>query len=97
MTRRAAVVAAVVALLLVGPVGPSASAQEGVGPTSTSSTIAELPPAEIIPRPNSGHEPEDAGDRGGALQLAVLGLLLVAVGGGVWKVVRDVRRARPDA
>jgi hypothetical protein len=49
-------------------------------PTTTSPTFGENPDApgqHIIPRPNSGAEPEDAGDRGGALQLAVLVTLAV--------------------
>ena len=96
MTLRAALVAAAVALLLVGPAAMPVTAQDGP-PSSTTTTVAELPPAEIIPRPNSGHEPEDAGDRGGALQLLVLGLVVAAVGGGVWKIVGDVRRARPGS
>jgi hypothetical protein len=89
----------VAALLLLGSAGASAqagvSAQDGTPTTSTtSSTVAELPPAEMIPRPNSGHAPEDAGDRGGALQLLVFGLVVVAIGAGVTKVVLDSRRAR---
>ena len=55
-------------------------------------TTGDPPRIEIIPRPNSGHAPEDAGDRGGALQLLLLGLLVVAVGGGVWHLTRQVRR-----
>ncbi|MGQ0831948.1 MAG: hypothetical protein ACT4OV_09750 [Microthrixaceae bacterium] len=52
------------------------------------------PTPHIVPRPNSGHPPTDAGDRGGALQLLVLGLLIVAVAGSVAHVVRQSRRAR---
>ena len=85
----------IAALLLLGP--NPASAQEGTpnpAKTTTSSTVAELPPAEMIPRPNSGQAPDDAGDRGGALQLLVFGLVVVAIGAGVTKVVLDSRRAR---
>jgi len=63
-------------------------------PTSTTTTLGELPTPHIVPRPNSGEEPHDAGDRGGALQLTVLGLLVVAFGGAVAIVVRQSRRAR---
>jgi hypothetical protein len=91
--RRALAVALVAAVQLLGPA--VAAAQEG--PSATSSTVAELPPAEMIPRPNSGHAPTEAGDRGGGLQLLVFGLVLVAIGGGVAKVVHDSRRARRAA
>jgi hypothetical protein len=86
----------VAAVLLLGSAGVSAQAgapaQDGT-PTTTSSTVTELPPAEMIPRPNSGQAPDDAGDRGGALQLLVFGLVVVAIGAGVTKVVLDSRRA----
>jgi hypothetical protein len=92
-TLAAVVVAAVV---LLGAAGASAQAgapaQDGT-PTTTSSTVTELPPAEMIPRPNSGQAPDDAGDRGGALQLLVFGLVVVAIAAGVTKVVLDARRA----
>lgn len=52
------------------------------------------PTPHIIPSPNSGRPPMDSGDRGGSLQLLVLGLLVVAVGGGVLSLVRQSRRAR---
>lgn len=39
----------------------------------------EAPAGEIIPEPNSGEAPEEAGDRGGALQLALLGTVTLAV------------------
>ncbi len=34
----------------------------------------------MIPRPDSGQGPKEAGDRGGALQLLVFGLVVVAIG-----------------
>ncbi len=51
----------------------------------------------IIPRPNSGHAPTEAGDRGGALQLGLLGLLVVSVSGAVVHLVRQSRRARSSS
>ena len=60
----------------------------------STTTTAAVPDQEIIPLPNRGEEPHDAGDRGGALQLAVLVLLVVAIGGAVALVVRQARRAR---
>ena len=74
-------------LALAGPV----AAQEP-NATTTIPPGAEAP--NIIPKPNSGAAPQEAGDRGGALQLGVLALLLVAVGGVVLVLVRQSRRAR---
>jgi len=45
----------------------------------------------IVPKPNSGKAPEEAGDRGGALQLMLPALLVVAIGGGTWHLVRQAR------
>jgi uncharacterized protein HemX len=53
---------------------------------------------DIVPQPNSGQAPEEAGDRGGALQLLILAVLVVAVGGAVLHLRRQSRRVRqPDA
>lgn len=54
----------------------------------------DAPTQDIVPRPNSGEAPEEPGDRGGALQLLVAGLLVVAVGGAAAHLVRQSRRAR---
>ena len=100
MTRRvaaAAVAVALAVLLLAGPSAVAAPAQDGTDATATSSTtstVVELPPAEMIPRPNSGHQPVDSGDRGGSLQLLVFVVVLLALAGGVAKAVLDSRRAR---
>lgn len=51
----------------------------------------------IIPEPGSGAEPDEAGDRGGALQIAVFVLLVAGVGAIVALVVRSSRRARTGA
>lgn len=67
-------------------------AQEDSSSSTTPVPSAEEDP-DIIPRPDSGREPEEAGDRGGALQLGLLALLLVGVGAIVALVVRDSRRA----
>jgi hypothetical protein len=80
------------ALVLLAP-APAASGQEG-GDGTTTSTVP-VPVDEIIPQPNSGAEPTEAGDRGGALQLAVLVAIVVGVGVIVALVVRESRRARP--
>ena len=64
---------------------------------STTTTLASVPDQDIVPRPNSGEAPHEAGDRGGALQLAVLGMVVLAIGGAVVVVVRQSRRARQGA
>lgn len=90
LTAMAVLLAAVLVLLASHP----AMAQDGFGPSGGGSGGEELPTPHIIPRPNSGHKPIDSGDRGGSLQLLVLGIVVVALGGGVARVVRDSRRAR---
>jgi hypothetical protein len=71
---------------------PAATVHAQDEPTTTS--VAELPPADIIPRPNSGHAPTEAGDRGGALQLGLLALGVIVLAGGVLHLWRQSRRAR---
>jgi hypothetical protein len=85
--RRAALLAVVVLAAVALPYRAGAQS-----PGTT--TIPELPEPHIIPEPNSGHAPEDAGDRGGALQLVLLAVVVVGVGGGVAYVVHQSRRAR---
>jgi hypothetical protein len=88
--RLLALVALVLALVLALGVGP-ARAQDG---SSTSPTPVPVPEQGIVPDPNVGEEPEDPGDRGGALQLAVLGLVVVGICAAVVLVVRQSKRAR---
>ena len=80
-----------VASVLLAP-APAAHGHEG-GDDTTTSTVP-VPVDDIIPRPNSGAEPTEAGDRGGALQVAVLVAIVVGVGAIVALVVRESRRAR---
>ncbi len=70
----------------------TAGAQED--PTTTTSESPADANSDIIPEPNSGHEPTEAGDRGGALQIGLFVLIVVAVGGAGAHVVRQSRRAR---
>jgi hypothetical protein len=70
----------------------TASAQEDPGTTTTSVSRAD-PNSDIIPEPDSGQAPEEAGDRGGVLQLGLLAVILVAVGAIVVLVTRESRRA----
>lgn len=61
---------------------------------TTSTTFPYVEGDGIIPRPNSGVAPEDAGDRGGALQTVVFVLVLAGVGVIGALVVRESRKAR---
>lgn len=65
----------------------------------TSTSLQELPEGagHIIQQPNSGVSPEDSGDRGGAGQILLFVVLVVAVAGGVGLVTRESRRKRRRA
>jgi hypothetical protein len=83
-------------VLFLAPVRADAAPAQDE-PTTTSPTFGENPDApgqHIIPRPNSGAEPDDAGDRGGALQLAVFGAIVVGVSVVVTLAIRESRRNR---
>ncbi len=84
------------ALLVAAPGAGGAVLQDGGGDGGGSSTTDDTPvPAQdIIPEPNSGRAPDDAGDRGGVLQGVVFLLIVVGVGGVVTLVVRESRRSR---
>ena len=91
MRRLAAALVLVAALAALGPPVTPSGAQE---PQPTN----EVPTQDIVPKPNSGQAPEDAGDRGGALQLLVLALMVGAIGFGAWRLstqVRNVKRTAP--
>lgn len=89
--RRLLVPAVVAALTLASVlVAPTAVLAQ-----DTPATVGTTP--DIIPRPNSGESPSEAGDRGGALQLLVLGLVVVGIGGAATHLVRQSRRARPTS
>jgi hypothetical protein len=75
-------------LAVVGLAGPAGAQDTGGG------NKPDVPVQHMIPRPNSGQKPEDAGDRGGSLQLGLLGLVCVVLAGGTLHVVRLSRRAR---
>ena len=84
------------ALSLGAPAAAAAELQDGGGSGGVSDTTDDTPvPAQdIIPEPNSGRAPDDAGDRGGVLQGVVFLLILVGVGGVVALAVRESRRNR---
>jgi uncharacterized protein HemX len=63
-------------------------------PSSSTTTTAAVPTQDIVPEPDSGRAPTDAGDRGGALQLGLLALVVVVLGGAVVGLVRQSRGQR---
>lgn len=81
---------------------------EGDERTDPSTTVEACPPDDpaceaareaserpgIIPEPGSGSAPDEAGDPGGALQVAVLVLIVIGLTTIVALVVRSGRRAR---
>ena len=81
----------IVLALTAGAAAP-ARAGDDRDPDHTTTTLFDDGDQRIIPRPNSGHEPEDAGDRGGALQLALLGLIVVGVGFVGMKIFRQTQQ-----
>jgi hypothetical protein len=81
----------VLALAVLVSTGPPVGAQD---PSTTTTSLIEVPAQDIVPQPDVGEEPDDAGDRGGALQIAVLLLVVAAVAGAVVAVVTQSRRAR---
>lgn len=93
---RSIVALALVAGLGIGTVGPVPPAAAQRGPTTTLEEGLDGNLGRMIPRPNSGSEPESPSDRGGWLQLTVLAVMvggLVVIGG---LIVRESRRAKPD-
>lgn len=76
---------------LAGAAVPAAAQADGQVTTTTAPRGGD-----IIPQPNSGSEPEDAGDRGGALQTALfIGLVGAIVVAGAL-IVRQSRKARAE-
>ena len=73
---------------------PDAPADDGTGGSAGDGSGEPLPGDDIIPQPNSGREPEEAGDRGGGLQVLVLVVIVAGIGGIVTMVVRESRRNR---
>jgi hypothetical protein len=84
------------ALVFLAPAAAAgATARQAGGPGTTEDTTTDVTPVpdqRIIPLPNSGHEPTDAGDRGGILQVLVLVGIVAALGAIVLLIRRDMRR-----
>jgi uncharacterized protein HemX len=92
---RRGVPAALLRILLIGMTVLGAVTVAGWGPAAAQDTPSTgMPTQDIVPRPNSGHAPAEAGDRGGALQLLILAVVVAAVAGAIWHLVRQSRRAR---
>jgi hypothetical protein len=92
--------AALLALVIATVVAAAPARAEAGQPEPGDPTTTEIEPApgdDIIPLPESGTEPEEAGDRGGALQVAVLVAIVVGLGAIVALALRDVRRSRARA
>jgi len=51
----------------------------------------------LLPRPGCGKKPEDAGERGGALQYSVFGLMITGLGVIGTGMVRGIRKQKPQS
>lgn len=92
--------AAVVATLAAG--GSPAEAQESAQPGVTTTTLPtdNRQLGDIIPQPNTGREPQTAGEPGGWLQVSLFFLLIAAVvviASAVWWTSRRARQRREAA
>lgn len=86
--------------------GPSDTVASGTdtadtSPDATNGWRLENDPSECInsnPRPNCGYEPQDAGERGGWLQITLFFVLMAALGVIFTVIIRNVvRRDRATA
>ncbi|HEX2575064.1 MAG TPA: hypothetical protein VHK88_01860 [Aquihabitans sp.] len=95
--RRTLVLSALVlAVVIVGGVAIVALTSDGGDQRANEVQEGEIPPAEAIPQPGRGRAPERPGDRGGWEQLAILGVIVIAVTGIGLVIFRGGRRARAD-
>ena len=85
------------ALAVATIASPGAAAAQTEGPTTT--VVADDVPGlgEIIGSPDAGPKPTDAGDRGGAAQLALAAILLGGVSFILVKIFREVQGSQSDA
>lgn len=91
----AAAVTLVLAVALVAvSAEPSVAAQDD-RPEETTTTTTQPPRDDsVIIKPDSGRPPEDAGDRGGALQVGLFLAIVAGIGGVATMAVRESRRRR---
>lgn len=100
MPRRLSVICVVVGLGFTAwtagiATGSATTVPEDSSPDTTFVYDLENEPSQCIgflPRPGCGKEPQQAGDRGGALQYAVFGVLMAGLGIIGTVVVRNVIR-----
>ena len=67
----------------------------GASAVPTTLRLSAAPAPDIIPQPNRGRAPSDAGERGGAWQEGLFFIMcgaIVAIGGLVWRESRAKRR-----
>jgi hypothetical protein len=60
----------------------------------TTTTVRGVPGGDIIPEPGTGQAPQDAGDRGGGLQIALFVIIVAGIGALAMLARREVRRSR---
>lgn len=96
MVRR---VATALAVVIVAVGGASAGAQEPEPEPAVEITEpgADQPAGGIIVRPNSGTAPDDPGDRGGAWQLLLLGLIVAFFAIAILSIRRQMLRSRTSS
>lgn len=78
-------------------VDPATAQTTTTSPTTAPPTLPEIPDGAgsiIGPKPGQGVAPDDAGDRGGAGQIALFFVLVGALGGGALLVRRDIAKNR---
>lgn len=85
--------------------GSALATNTGASDTSTSDTSIpavydlENEPSQcigLLPRPGCGKEPEDAGERGGALQYTVFGLMIFGLGVIGLGIKRSIKKQKPQ-
>lgn len=94
--RRIIATLVLAAVLAVGALAGGGPAPAAAQTDDQVTTTAPARGGDIIPKPNEGTPPEDAGDRGGALQTA----LFIGIVGGIVVIgaviVRQSRKARAE-
>ncbi len=93
-----AALTAVPAHAAAGPGTAAQSAEDGVDDSGDPVQLGEVdqPVGGIIPRPNSGATPAVSGDRGGAEQWLLLGLIVAFFAVATTSVVRAARKAQAE-